>query len=499
MYGDFFGTNLTGDDKVYLGHNNATGCFVELHFTDNLGKNHILQRFKDKYDNKKNFLKLDAKNASQDNVTAYCGSKKLFLSIVSSNYFISRLPSEQKNLLDIYLPDVNLALIYDSLENSEKKYLEFCPKNIIEYIKELNESKKVYEDKIKNLDGKISYATEITLLQLESPKQFLKHEELSLKLQELSFLKSNQQINNIKKQSQIVDSLNLKIADCQNSISDLNQKINKANEEYLALKNFKAFCCPTCGQPLTIKSQLVTIKSLKLNLEEMSLSKIKLEQDLQKLKRDLLIEKSNLCTIQNLSAVNAPKRINELEQQVRELQQEKSEIEQHNATILAKKNSIKKAYSDIQKFKNEIECLYNNLDRLKKTKEIAQKLFLNYIEVRMSFANKYLHKVKLKYYTVLKDSGEIKQDFIITYNGNELKNLSRSELIATSVEISNMLNKITHVNLPLFIDDSESCADYDFFEDFKDSNQLLIAKVQKNTTLNIQKYTPENFQERKAA
>ena len=197
--------------------------------------------------------------------------------------------------------------------------------------------------------------------------------------------------------------------------------------------------------------------------------------------------------------MNAPKRINELEQQVRELQQEKSEIEQHNATILAKENSIKKAYSDIQKFKNEIECLYNNLDRLKKTKEIAQKLFLNYIEVRMAFANKYLHKVKLKYYTVLKDSGEIKQDFIITYNGNELKNLSRSELIATSVEISNMLNKITHVNLPLFIDDSESCADYDFFEDFNDSNQLLIAKVQKNTTLNIQKYTHENFQERKAA
>ena len=75
-----------------------------------------------------------------------------------------------------------------------------------------------------------------------------------------------------------------------------------------------------------------------------------------------------------------------------------------------------------------------------------------------------------------------------TYKGNEFKNLSRSETIATSLEISNMLNKISGVNLPLFVDDSESCADYNFIEDFSNDTQILIAKVEKGQNLEISNY-----------
>ena len=42
----FLGTNLTGDDKVFLGNKNADSCYVELHFIDNLGVKHILKRQK---------------------------------------------------------------------------------------------------------------------------------------------------------------------------------------------------------------------------------------------------------------------------------------------------------------------------------------------------------------------------------------------------------------------------------------------------------------------
>ena len=78
--------------------------------------------------------------------------------------------------------------------------------------------------------------------------------------------------------------------------------------------------------------------------------------------------------------------------------------------------------------------------------------------------------------------------YFITYKGNEFKNLSRSETIATSLEISNMLNKISGVNLPLFVDDSESCADYNFIEDFSNDTQILIAKVEKGQNLEISNY-----------
>ena len=89
----------------------------------------------------------------------------------------------------------------------------------------------------------------------------------------------------------------------------------------------------------------------------------------------------------------------------------------------------------------------------------------------------------------MKESGELKDDFIITYNGNEFKNLSKSETIATSLELSNMFNKISGVNLPLFIDDSESCADYNFIEDYSKDSQVLIAQVNKGQNLQIEDYS----------
>ena len=181
------------------------------------------------------------------------------------------------------------------------------------------------------------------------------------------------------------------------------------------------------------------------------------------------------------------------------LEQEKSEIDQYNTSINIKKENIQKAKDDIQIFKKNIDDLYDNIDSNKKAKDVAQKLLINYIEAKMQFATKHLKNVNIKYYTILKDSGEIKQDFIITYKGNDFKNLSRSETIATSLEISNMLNKISGVKLPLFIDDSESCADYDFIEDFSNDNQIFIAKVEKGKSLEIADYSCNNAQFIKAA
>ena len=110
----------------------------------------------------------------------------------------------------------------------------------------------------------------------------------------------------------------------------------------------------------------------------------------------------------------------------------------------------------------------------------------------MKFATRHLKNVKIRYYTVLKDSGELKEDFIITYNNNELKNLSRSETIATSIELCNMFNKISGVNIPLFIDDSESCADYNFAQEYSKDSQILIARVEKGQDLKLQDGYMEN-------
>ena len=62
----FLGTNLTGDDKVWLGNKKVSDCYVKLKFIDNLGIEHTLERYKNKYTNDNNFILLDNKKVKQD-------------------------------------------------------------------------------------------------------------------------------------------------------------------------------------------------------------------------------------------------------------------------------------------------------------------------------------------------------------------------------------------------------------------------------------------------
>lgn len=484
----FLGCNLTGDDKVYIGNKNTDNCYVEIHFIDNLGVTHTLKRLKNKYNNKKNFLLLDEKQISQDELTSYYSDKKLFLSIVNSNYFISRSPADQKALLDKYLPEIDIKEIYNKLDKEEKSILEGCQKNVTKYIQELNDDKKMYEDKIKNLQGKIAYAENFINEKLDTLKTFDKQEELSLAQQELSFLKTDQKAEARNKQLKIVENLNNQINLYQNQIETLTTNMINGKKTYLSIKNEPISYCPMCKQQLSDKGRLNTIQNMKTDLENDYSNKIKLETELQEIKKNLAVEKCKLYALGNDNADKQKTRITEVKNQIEVLEKEKSEIDQYNTSINVKRENIQKAKADIQIFNKNIDELYSSLDSNKKAKDVAQKLLINYIEAKMQHATKHLKNVGIKYYTILKDSGEIKQDFIITYKGNEFKNLSRSETIATSLEISNMLNKISGVNLPLFVDDSESCADYNFIEDFSNDTQILIAKVEKGQNLEISNY-----------
>ena len=106
----------------------------------------------------------------------------------------------------------------------------------------------------------------------------------------------------------------------------------------------------------------------------------------------------------------------------------------------------------------------------------------------MKLAKHYLKDVTVKFYSVLKTTGEIKDDFVITYKGNLLSDLSRSETIATALEFANMFNNIARTNFPIFIDDYESCADYDFIKKYTNNTQIIVSNVVKGENLKITDY-----------
>ena len=484
----FLGTNLTGDEKEWLGNKNSDDCLVELHFTDNFNIPHILVRYKNKYDNSKNFIMLDGKTATQKDIQSFYGDKKLFLSILNPNYFISKKPAEQKELLDKYLPEIDISIVYDKLDNTEKALLESCPKNILEFISELNENKRITETKIENLQGKIEYAQNIiNSTVIEEEKTFEKVEELKFARMELSSLESEDTFTKTR-QENIVNDLNNQIADKEKQIQDLTTNMKAGKQKYLQLKAEPVSYCPTCKQVLNPEGKLITINNMRTELEIAFESKQKLDIELMDLKSKHATERCKLHALESKSNLEREKHIEELRSQIQELEQEQLEIERFNSSILSKKHTIDGAENDISLFSSQIMECSKLLENIKETKDVAQKLYINYIEEKMKFATKHLKNVSVKYYKVSKDDGVIKEDFIILYNGNELKSISRSETIATSLELCNMLNKVAKTNFPLFIDDSESCADYNFIEDYSNGTQILIARVEKGKDLTISDY-----------
>ena len=482
----FLGTNLTGDDKVWLGNKNSDNCYVELKFIDNSNKEHTLIRYKNKYDNKENFVTLDNKKAELEDLQAYYFDKKLFLSILNPSYFITKKPAEQKELLDKYLPEIDISSVYEKIDKTEKKLLEGVPQNITEYIKELNSNKKMYEDKIKAIHGKIEYAENIVNMPIETLKKYEKEDELSLARQELAFLTLDKTSLDKTNQEKVVIELTNQVEQIQEQINSLSIKMHTDKRNYLIVKNEPISQCSLCGQAIKNDSKLIALKNMKLELEEMFLRKTKLEQDLIDIKSKLSVEKCKLYALEGTSEMDKQKQIANIELQINNLEQEKSDIEKYNNSIIIQQSNKNKAKEDIRMFNMQIHENETLIKNISKAKEIAQKLYINYIEEKMQFANQYLKNVKIKYYSILRDTGEIKSDFIITYKDTELKNLSKSETIATSLELSNMFNKISKVNLPLFIDDSESCADYDFTGTYSKEGQILIAKVEQGQELNIQ-------------
>ena len=117
------GTNLNGNEKACLINKKCDSSYGELHFTDNNGLKHVLIRVKDKYDTQKNYIILDGKNISKDDLKNVYKDKKLFLSIVNPLYFLSKQPAEQKKLIDQYLSDIKPKTIFDTLSKEQQNNL----------------------------------------------------------------------------------------------------------------------------------------------------------------------------------------------------------------------------------------------------------------------------------------------------------------------------------------------------------------------------------------
>jgi DNA repair exonuclease SbcCD ATPase subunit len=585
------GTNLTGDEKACLINKKCDASYTELHFTDNQNHAHILIRGKHKFDNKKNFISLDGKIVTQIDLMGFFKDKKLLLSILNPFYFLSKRPSEQKEMVDKYISDIKPKTIFDKLnakqqndliekyfyvstreiytllnieeleliynehklqlitgkeftelsdnerkdaicgniktlknvkyyemltpkekENfinlnmpnifmdiaynnlsiKEQEILEGIPRDIPTYIYELNQNIKASDQAITSLNGKIEYAQNIVNEKLSAYKKFEKDIELSLARQELAFLMTNQNIINKERQKKIVNDLEKDILNKETEIIELEKSMKEGKKEYLQIKNGTIVSCPTCGQHIADTSKVKTIENMKKSLTNDYNRRNLLDTEKKDLNSKLIVERCKYHALEGETTIEKNKQIAVIKDKIEKLENEQLEIEKYNNEIKIKENNIKNAKLDIKEFNKEILSNQSLIDSSKKAKQIAQKLYITYIEEKMKLAKQYLKDVNIKFYSVLKTTGEIKDDFIITYKDSPLADLSRSETIATAMEFANMFNKIGRLNLPLFIDDYESCADYNFVEEYSKDSQVIVSQVAKGHNLTIADANSDN-------
>ena len=407
-------------------------------------------------------------------------------------YFYMLSTDEQIDFINTHILNIFMDIAYNNLEMEEQKILEGIPNDIPSYISELNSEIKKSENYITSLNGKIEYARNITDEILPEVKKFEKEVELSLAYQELDSLSNDKQIKDKENQKQKVEDLEKEILNISTELEELEKTMKTGKKKYLAIKSGTDSICPTCEQHIQDEAKEKTITNMRNDLTNAFNRKNTLETKLKDLKFRLAMERCHYHALGGDTSIDNNKKIANIKENISKLELEQKEIEKFNNEITIKQKNIQTAKIDISNFNKQINTQNKYIEQLKDARKVAQKLYITYIEEKMKLAKQYLKDVKVNFYSVLKTTGEIKEDFVITYKGNTLSNLSKSETIATALEFANMFNQIAKTNFPIFIDDMESCADYNFIKNYSNNSQLIVSNVVKGSNLKISDYYNSN-------
>ena len=403
-------------------------------------------------------------------------------------YYYMLSQKEQEEFVNTHILNIFMDIAYNNLSQEVQKLLEGIPQDIPTYISELNQDIKKAESYITSLNGKIDYAQNIADEKLPEAKKFEKEVELSLAYQELDSLSNDKQIKDKENQKQKVENLEKEILNLSTEITELEKKMKSGKQKYLAIKNGSNNLCPTCEQHIQNEAKEKTIANMKKDLTDAFNRKNTLEAKEKDLKFKLAMEKCQYHALGGDTSIDNTKKVANINENIKALEKEQKEIERFNNEIAVKQKNIQNAKRDISNFNKQISIQNKYISDLKDARKVAQKLYIGYIEEKMKLAKHYLKNVKVQFYSVLKTTGEIKDDFVITYKGNLLSNLSRSETIATALEFANMFNQIAKTKFPIFVDDMESCADYDFIKAYASNSQIIVSNVVKGSNLKIEDY-----------
>lgn len=287
----------------------------------------------------------------------------------------------------------------------------------------------------------------------------------------------------------------IKAGDQQIDVSTLEIELDRLRGEYVAIKGEiqelpappsagNNAICPTCGQNIGGDALEKALAK-----HEETCQKITAQND-QRIKRLAAItdqakkikEQIDDAILQNaVTEKPDPAFLDMLETERAELQQQINATMQANAQRNAAIEQRQEATDKLVNLEEELKLAEDDARR-KQLEVDALGEFVN-TKVRLigEAIKNHLSRASVNLFEIVKSTGEMKPIFELTFDGQPFAGMSNSNRIRCGLEVSNLVNKLTGLDFPVYIDNAEAITQYE-----QQPGQVFAAYVTegKNLTVN---------------
>ena len=456
------GYNIYGSNKEQVANDSIiTGqnTIASMTIIDNQGSEHVITRCK----GKDNFVMLDGIRTTQEILTRFYKDVHAFICSYYPNYFRSMDLAKQRELLLRILPAVSSEDAFKLLEKEEQEILEHPIADIKGFCKSKRAEIKEITSELDKLAGSKNMLINIAIQKEDNLKKFEKQSELDNLEKEYEKLIEN--TDNIVTLEEIEKDINRLDSKISNNIKIELQELQKRQKKELEnLDNVTSVTstCPTCKQEIKNENLIKALKiTYKKNINTIAEKIESLKKETQELidRKKKQIEKYRVLKTPQMQ--EKAKMRDEIKTKIDILQKEKSEIDLFNKEVELKHNEIVNAKKKIEEFDNLSKEMTETIDRYNSQLKIATRLNLLIIQEQMKKVNRYLKNVTIEFSSVNEETGEIMDVYEVKYKGRKYEKLSKSYKLRADIEIATLINRVTGINTPMFIDDVESITEID--------------------------------------
>ena len=543
-----YGVSYYGEQKIdRLMNENAAGTQVQLDFTDQNGKTHTIIRNRN---GDKTSILLDSYTIRQTDIDRIFCDKETFLSMFNPLYLTERLGEKGRALILKHLQPVSPETVLEQLSQSYLEYLngidlnntapDTLMKDYREAIRQTEMQATILQGQIESMEEaqKTAEAKLIDLYKEKAEtenkkkvltdKQFdgIEREDLAIQrdilLSKLSAETSAEdntaallrvKLEEVKRKT-YVPKYEKPQAETAAEIKALSERYNALSERIKGLK--PGTQCPTClmcvteqNLPDVRNNMMAELKTMiahghKLMAQGNEFAKLESKseavfeqfkaEDIQKISDELAqlengqnttSSRSELCSaLEQIEKVQKYGNLNKNEySELISLSTHLTGIEAQIRTIkeLTDKQKLQNAYTEQEIYKDQILKYRNILGAL--SEFICKRTEIAVEGLQMP-------NVKIKLFDVVRSTGEVVGVFKFTYKGRDYTTLSLSEKTLTGIEITAIIRKITGLDCPVCVDNTESIA---AFNSVSMPSQILLLRFVKGQPLTVQSRTREKI------